>query len=55
VTGAGHHLGLEEWVRLDVGDELELSAPVLSRYGVLWPANALRGSGVFDAEDQTNP
>jgi asparagine synthase (glutamine-hydrolysing) len=38
------HLGLEEWERIDVGDELECIGPiaqeVLLRHGVLWPANA---------------
>lgn len=38
------HLGVKEWVRLEVDDELDIVGPVagplLHRYGVLWPANA---------------
>ncbi len=38
------HLGLEDWVRVDLSDELDvigpLAGPVLRRYGVLWPMNS---------------
>jgi Asparagine synthase len=38
------HLGLEDWVRLDVTDELDLvgpvAAPLLRRFGPLWPPNS---------------
>jgi Asparagine synthase len=38
------HIGVEEWVRLEFDDELDLVGPwsqrVLTRHGVLWPANA---------------
>ena len=38
------HLRLSEWIRLEVGEELdcvgELAQSVLLRHGVLWPANA---------------
>lgn len=38
------HLGLEDWVRVDVGDELDCVGPIagklLRRHGVLWPPNA---------------
>jgi asparagine synthase (glutamine-hydrolysing) len=37
------HLGVDDWVRLDFGDELDYVGPwaqrVLRRHGVLWPAN----------------
>jgi len=37
------HLGIDDWVRLDVGDELDCVGPVaqrvLRRHGVLWPPN----------------
>jgi asparagine synthase (glutamine-hydrolysing) len=37
------HLGLEDWVRIDVGDELDAVGPyaraVLARHGLLWPFN----------------
>jgi hypothetical protein len=38
------HLGLDEWVRVDIDDELDVIGPVatvhLRKYGVLWPPNA---------------
>jgi hypothetical protein len=38
------HLGLSEWVRVDVTDELDVvgpaAAPALLAHGVLWPPNA---------------
>lgn len=38
------HLGLDDWVRLEVGEELDLVGPVaargLRRHGLLYPANA---------------
>jgi asparagine synthetase B (glutamine-hydrolysing) len=38
------HLGLDEWIRISVGEELDLVGPValevLDRHGVLFPANA---------------
>jgi asparagine synthetase B (glutamine-hydrolysing) len=38
------HLGLDEWIRLEHDDELdivgEVAADVLSRHGLLWPFNA---------------
>ena len=38
------HLGLEDWVRVEVTDELDLvgpvSAPLLRRYGPVWPPNS---------------
>jgi asparagine synthase (glutamine-hydrolysing) len=38
------HLGLSEWLRIDIDDELDCIGPVaqriLLRHGVLWPANA---------------
>jgi asparagine synthetase B (glutamine-hydrolysing) len=38
------HLGAEDWIRLDIGDELEYLGPIgtriLRRHGVLWPPNA---------------
>ena len=38
------HLGLEEWVRLDFCDELDVVGPVatrvLHRHGLIWPFNA---------------
>lgn len=38
------HLGLKEWVRLDLTDELDLLGPistdVLLRHGLLWPPNS---------------
>ena len=37
-------LGVADWVRLDLGDELDcigpVARPVLLRHGVLWPPNA---------------
>ncbi|CAN5649319.1 hypothetical protein BH20ACT23_BH20ACT23_14510 [soil metagenome] len=37
------HLGLDDWIRIDAGEELDLlgphSAAALSRHGVLWPPN----------------
>jgi hypothetical protein len=37
------HLGLDDWVRLEFGDELDYVGPwaqrVLTKHGVLWPAN----------------
>jgi len=37
------HLGLDDWVRIDVGDELDAVGPVagnaLRRHGLLWPFN----------------
>ena len=37
------HLGLDDWIRIEAGDDLDLlgphSAAVLSRHGVLWPPN----------------
>ncbi len=53
------HLGLDEWVRIDVTDEVDYLGPVaqaaLRRHGVLWPAYfysyqplmALAAGGVF--------
>ncbi|MDX6409500.1 MAG: hypothetical protein QOE13_2571 [Gaiellaceae bacterium] len=39
-----HHLGLEDWVRLEISDELDCVGPfattALRRHGVRWPANA---------------
>lgn len=38
------HLGIEDWVRQEFGDELDLLGPVardgLRRHGLLWPLNA---------------
>jgi hypothetical protein len=38
------HLGLEDWVRVEVTDELDLvgpvAAPILRRFGPLWPPNS---------------
>jgi asparagine synthetase B (glutamine-hydrolysing) len=38
------HLGLEEWIRLEMTNELDCVGPVatqcLARHGVLWPSNA---------------
>jgi hypothetical protein len=38
------HLGLDDWMRLEVGDELDVVGPVarrvLRRHGLLWPFNA---------------
>ncbi len=38
------HLGLEDWVRLEIGDELDMLGPVatrgLERHGLMYPANA---------------
>lgn len=38
------HLGLEDWIRLEVADELDsvgrVAGPVLRRHGLLWPCNA---------------
>lgn len=38
------HLGLDDWVRVDVDDELDLVGPVaaglLRRHGLMWPPNA---------------
>jgi asparagine synthase (glutamine-hydrolysing) len=38
------HLGLDDWVRLELGDELDCVGPyarrALSRHGLLWPFNA---------------
>jgi Asparagine synthase len=38
------HVGVQEWTRLEFDDELDLVGPwsqrVLTRHGVLWPANA---------------
>ncbi len=38
------HLGLEDWVRADITDELDLigpvAAPLLRRHGPLWPPNS---------------
>lgn len=37
------HLGIDDWVRVEIDDELDLvgpiAAPLLRRYGVLWPPN----------------
>jgi len=37
------HLGLDDWVRIDVADDLDCIGPaaqqILLRHGVLWPAN----------------
>ncbi len=39
-----HHLGLTEWHRIEIHDELSVLSPlaveVLRRYGLLWPARA---------------
>ncbi len=38
------HIGLEDWVRIDITDELDLvgpvAAPMLRRYGPVWPPNS---------------
>jgi asparagine synthase (glutamine-hydrolysing) len=38
------HLGLTEWIRVEIGDELDCVGPeaqrLLLRHGILWPANA---------------
>ena len=38
------YIGLEDWVRIDINDELDLvgpvAAPLLRRYGPMWPPNS---------------
>jgi asparagine synthase (glutamine-hydrolysing) len=38
------HLALDEWIRVEIGDELDCVGPeaqrLLLRHGILWPANA---------------
>ena len=38
------HLGLHDWLRIDVTDDLDLvgpvAAPLLRRFGPLWPPNS---------------
>ncbi|HWF15972.1 MAG TPA: asparagine synthase-related protein [Acidimicrobiales bacterium] len=47
------HLGLEEWPRVDLHDELDLLGDVARRcltdFGLLWPANAYLHVPVFEA------
>jgi hypothetical protein len=47
------HLGLRDWVRLDLTDELDVVGPVaeaaLRRHGLLWPSNAHFHVPVFEA------
>jgi asparagine synthetase B (glutamine-hydrolysing) len=47
------HLGLEDWLRRDLRDELDCVGPVatrvLRRHGVLWPCNAHFHEPLFEA------
>ena len=47
------HLGLDDWVRLDILDELDLLGPVardvIGRHGLLWPPNVHVMKPVMDA------
>lgn len=47
------HLGLEDWLRRDLTDELDCVGPVarrvLRRHGVLWPCNAHFHAPLFEA------
>lgn len=53
--GVVRHLGLEEWVRLEHGDELDLVGPyaqrVLRRHGLLWPCNVHFHLPLLDAAE----
>lgn len=46
------HLGLRDWIRIEIGDELDFLGPVarrgLCKHGLLWPANAHFHSPVFE-------
>jgi asparagine synthetase B (glutamine-hydrolysing) len=47
------HLGLEDWLRRDLTDELDCVGPVarrvLRRHGILWPSNAHFHAPLFEA------
>ncbi|MGH3004322.1 MAG: asparagine synthase-related protein [Gaiellaceae bacterium] len=47
------HLGLDDWIRLEHDDELDVVGPVaarvLRRHGLLWPANAHFHAPLFEA------
>lgn len=47
------HLGLEEWLRIEAGDDLggvgPIATDVLRRHGLLWPCNAYFHAPLFEA------
>jgi asparagine synthetase B (glutamine-hydrolysing) len=47
------HLGLEDWIRIEAADDLDIVGPVavkvLRRHGLLWPCNAYFHEPIFEA------
>src|SRR4051812_32873556 len=47
------HLGLDDWVRLEIAEELDALGPVATaavrRHGVMWPGNAYFHVPIFEA------
>jgi asparagine synthase (glutamine-hydrolysing) len=49
------HLALDDWLRIDVGSELEaigpVAAAVIERHGILWPCNSYFHAPIFEAAE----